>query len=109
MEPNFEKKKHCLEMHHVCANFPPKTLVALFWKSTQMIFVKYFLMIGQYQSKSENKVNIVKETLIHPNIVHFTPILAQTISSFCSRNPLSRIFLKFCVMVGYYEKAELRT
>ena len=68
MEPNFEKKPHCLEMHHVCANFPSKTLalVALFWKSTQMIFVKYFFMIGQYQSKSENKENILKETLIHP-------------------------------------------
>ena len=95
MESNFWIKTHCLEMHHVWNKFPPKTLVALFWKSNQMIFLKSFLMIGQYQNKMERKPT-------HPNTRHFTPILAQTISSLCSKNPLSRIFLKFCVMVGYY-------
>ena len=41
-------------MHHVCDGFPPKTLVALFWKSNPVIFLKSFLTIGQYQNKSEN-------------------------------------------------------
>ena len=41
-------------MHHVCDKFPPKALVAWFWKSNQMIFLNSFLIIGQYQNKSEN-------------------------------------------------------
>ena len=103
MEPNFWIKTHCLEMHHVCDKSPPKSLVALFWKSNQIMFLKSFLMIGQYQNKSENK-ELLKETLIHLNIGHFTPTLAKTVSLLCSRNPLSRIFLRFCVTVGYYGK-----
>ena len=54
-------------------------------------------------------MNIFKGTLIHPNIGHFTPNLAQAISSLCSRNLVNWIFLKFCGMVGYYENAKLRT
>ena len=42
-------------MHYVCDKSPPKSFVALFWKSNQIIFLKSFLMTGQYQNKSGNK------------------------------------------------------